>query len=144
MAGINLHLDRPAVFSDGRFHGKLVDIGLEIFFALPAVAIEALAEISLAIEQADADEGDAEIGGALDVIAGQNSESTGIYRERLMHAKFGGEISHGTGSQHTGVARAPGSLRLLVLAQTTIGVVDPAVQDEFGRARLEFGERIFI
>src|SRR5208283_4212008 len=97
MAGIDLHHDRSAVDSDGRFHGQLVDIGFEVFLALPAVAIEALAEISLAIEKADADEGDPEIGSALDVIAGQNAQSTGINGERFMHAEFGGEISHGTG-----------------------------------------------
>ena len=144
MAGINLHHDRSAVFSDGRFHGKLVDIGLEVLFVLPAVAIETLAEISLAIKQAHADQRDAEIGGALDVIAGQNSKSSRIDGERFMHAKFGGEISHGTGPQHTGVARTPGALRILVLAQAAIGVVDPAVQGEFGGARFEFGERILV
>src|ERR1035441_3497399 len=51
MAGIDLHHDRSAVFPDSRFHGKLVDIGLEILLALPAVAIKALAEISLAIDR---------------------------------------------------------------------------------------------
>jgi len=35
----------------------LIDIGLEVLFVLPAVAIEALAEISLTIKQAYADEG---------------------------------------------------------------------------------------
>src|SRR5208282_2269563 len=115
MAGIDLHHDRSAVFPDGRFHGKLVNIGLEELLALPAVAIEALAEISLAIKQAHADERDPEIGCALDVIAGQNSKSTGIDRERLVHAKFSGEISHGTGPQHAGVARPPGSFRILIL-----------------------------
>ena len=32
------------------FHGQLIDIGLDIFFLLPAGPIEALAEISLAIK----------------------------------------------------------------------------------------------
>ena len=144
MARIDLHHDRSAVFPDGRFHGKLVDIGLEILLALPAVAIEALAEISLAIKQAHANQRDPEIGGALDVIAGQNSKSAGIDRERFVHAKLGGKISHGTGPQHAGVTRAPGSLRILVLAQAAIGVVDPAVQGEFGGARFELLERILV
>ena len=111
---------------------------------LPAVAIEALAEISLAIKQAHADEGDAEIGGALDVVAGQHPESAGIDRERLMHAKFGGKISHGARPQHPGMARTPGSLGVFVFAQAAIGVVDAAVQIEFGGARFEFGERAFV
>jgi hypothetical protein len=135
MARIDLHYHRPAVGADGRFHGQLIDIGLEILLALPAVAIQALAEISLAIKQADANERDAEIGGALDVIAGQNSEAAGIDGQRFVHAKFGGEISHGPGPQHTGAARAPGALRLFVLAQAAIGIVDAAVQGQFVGAR---------
>jgi len=74
---------------------------------LPAVAIEALAEISLTIKQAYADEGNAEIGGALDVIAGQNSQSARIDRQRFVHAKFGGKIRYWTGPQHAGMARTP-------------------------------------
>ena len=144
MASIDPHHDRPAVFPDGGFHGKLVDIGLQVLFALPAVAIEALAEISLAIKQAHADERNAEIGGALDVIAGQNSKSSRINRKRFVHAEFGGEIGHGTGPQHAGVARAPGALGILVLAQAAIGVVDAAVEDEFGGARFQFGERVLV
>src|ERR1019366_783933 len=57
MAGINLHYDRSAVLPDGRFHCQLVDIGFEVLLALPAVAIESLAEISLAIKQAHANQG---------------------------------------------------------------------------------------
>src|ERR1700674_2577802 len=144
MAGIDLHHNRPAICPDGSFHSKLADIGLEILFVLPAIAIEALAEISLTIKQAHANQRDPEIGGALDVIAGQNSKSPGIHRKRFVHAKFGGEISHGTGSQHTRVARTPGSLRFFVLTQAAIGVVDPAVQDKFRSARFEFGERILV
>src|ERR1700687_3468275 len=131
VAGIDLHQDRSAIFPNGRFHRKLAYVGLEVLFVLPAVAIETLAEISLAIKQAHANQRDPEIGSALDVIAGQNSKSTGIHRKRLVHAKLRGEISHGTRSQHTRVARAPGSLRIFVLTQATIGVVDPAVQNEF-------------
>jgi hypothetical protein len=122
----------------------LVDIGLEVLLVLPAVAIEALPKVSLAIKEAYTDKWDPEIGGALDVIAGQDSKSTGIDRERLVYAKFRGEISHGTRPQHTGVARPPGSLRVLVLAQATIGVVDPAMQNELGGTLFEFVERILV
>jgi len=111
---------------------------------LPAIAIEALAEVSLAIKQAHANQRDSEVGGALDVIAGENSKSAGIHRKRFVHAKFGGEISHGTRSQNTGVPRAPSSLRLFILTQAAIGIVDPAVQDEFRSARFEFGKRILV
>src|ERR1700691_6806118 len=62
VTGIDLHHDGTPVFSDGRFHGKLADIGLEVFFMLPAVAIKALAEISLAVKQAHSDKWNSEIG----------------------------------------------------------------------------------
>ena len=144
MPGIDLHHNRSAVLPDRRFHRQLVEVGFEVLFMLPAVAIQALAEISLAVKQAHADQWDAQIGSTLDVIARQNAKSTGIDRKRFVHAKFSGKVRHRTGPQHTGVACAPGALRILVLAQAAIGVVDPAVQDEFGGARLEFGERIFV
>ena len=50
-AGFDLNGDGLAVRSDGSFHGKLVDIGLDVFFLLPAGSIEPLPEISLAIKQ---------------------------------------------------------------------------------------------
>ena len=55
-ACLDLHRHGLAVDSDGGFHRQLVDVRLQIFFLLPAVAIEALAEISLAVKQADADQ----------------------------------------------------------------------------------------
>src|SRR5262249_41223686 len=50
-----LHHYRPAVCSDRQLHRQLIHIGLEILFLLPAVAIEPLPEVTLAIKQADAD-----------------------------------------------------------------------------------------
>ena len=37
-AGFNLHDDGFAVLADGRLHGQLIDVGLQILFPLPAVA----------------------------------------------------------------------------------------------------------
>ena len=55
-AGFDLHRDRLAVRADRGFHRQLVDVGLEVLFLLPAVAIQPLAEISLAVKQADSDQ----------------------------------------------------------------------------------------
>src|ERR1700722_16052417 len=110
MMGVDLHHHWPAVLSDRRFHRQVIDVRLEIFFALPAVATKPLPEISLTVEQADANQRDAKIRCALDVIARQNSESARIDRERLMQAKFRREISYRARAQHTGMSRTPGSL----------------------------------
>ena len=91
-AGLDLNRDGLAVRSDGGFHGQLVDIGLDVFFLLPAGAIEALPEVSLAIKQSDADQGNAQVGRALDVIAGQHAESAGIFRNGNVQTEFGGEV----------------------------------------------------
>src|SRR5208283_2135385 len=84
MSGVDLHHDGSAIDSYGGFHGQVVDIDFEVLFALPAVAIQALTEISLAIKQAHGNQRDAQIGGALNVIAGQNSKSTGVDGKRLV------------------------------------------------------------
>src|SRR5271154_6093376 len=139
MVSIDLHQHRSAIFPDSRLHRQLVDVGLEILLTLPAIAIEALPEISLAIKKTYADQRDAEIGSAFDVISGQHSESAGINRKRLVHSKFSGEIGHRPRTQHPSVTRSPGSFRILIFTKAAICVVDPAVQDQFGRTRLEFG-----
>ena len=106
-AGFDLNRDRLAVRSDGGFHRQLVDIGLDIFFLLPAGAIEPLAEISLAVEQADADQRNAQIGRALDVIAGQHAQSAGINRNGFVQAELGGEVCHRARPQNAGVPWLP-------------------------------------
>ena len=59
---------------------------------LPAVGVEALAEVALGVEQADADERQAEVGGGLQVVAGEDAEAAGVLRQRLGDAELGGEV----------------------------------------------------
>jgi hypothetical protein len=59
---------------------------------LPAFAVDGLAEIALAVEQADGDEGQAQVGGALAVVAGEDAEAAGIDRQAFMEAELGAEI----------------------------------------------------
>src|SRR4029077_19126402 len=99
-------------------------VGLNIFFLLPAGAVEALAEISLAVEQADTDERNAKVGGALDVIARQHAESAGIFRNGDVQTEFGGKISHRTRPQDASVSRSPGTICLEIFALPAIGVIN--------------------
>ena len=67
---MDFHHDRFAFFADGEFHGELIDVGVKVLLPLPALLVQVLPEVALAIEQAYADEGNAKVGGAFDVVAG--------------------------------------------------------------------------
>ena len=51
-----------------------------------------LSVVSASIEKSDADEGQAEVGCGLDVVASQDAESAGILREGFVDGEFGAKI----------------------------------------------------
>ena len=59
---------------------------------LPAFGVEALAEVALGVEQADPHEWHAEVGGRLEVVAGEHPEAARVLRERLADAELGREV----------------------------------------------------
>src|SRR5579864_6100461 len=75
---LDLHSDRFAFPSNSGFHGHLADVGLEVLFLLPTVPVQLLPEIALPVEQTDAHQRKPQVGCALDVVPGENSESAGI------------------------------------------------------------------
>ena len=99
-AGFDLYGDRFAVRPDRRLPSAvwLTSVWMYSSCCQP-VAVEALAEISLAVKQADADQRNVQVRGALDVIAGQHAQAAGIDRQRLVQAELGREISHRTRPQ---------------------------------------------
>ena len=66
-----------------------------VVLRLPPGRVDALPEVAAAIEQADADERDPELGGGLEVVARQDAEAAGIDRQALvqpeLHAEVGDE-----------------------------------------------------
>ncbi len=56
---------------------------------LPALAGEALAEVAVPVEQADADERDAQVAGGLEVVTGQDAEAAAVLRQGGGDAEFG-------------------------------------------------------
>ena len=108
---------------------------------LPAVDVEPLAEVALVVIQPDAHQRDAEIRGALQMIAGEDAEAAGVDRQRLVQAELRGEVGHRPRAEHAGVLAAPGVLRLQVLLQPPVGVVDASVQGELRRPRFELRDR---
>ncbi len=59
---------------------------------LVAFAIYGLREVSLAIEDADRDEGETEVAGRLAVITGQDAQPAGVERDALVNTEFGAEV----------------------------------------------------
>ncbi len=139
-AGLDFDDDPFPVCTDGRLHGQLVDVGLEVVFALPAFVVEALKEVSLAVEEANADERDAEVGRALDVVSGEDAEASGVDREGLVQAELGREIGHGTRAKNACVGCAPGSVGVEVFLLATVGVVDASMEHLLGSAALDLFE----
>ena len=131
------HHDRLAVLADGDLQRQLGDVGFDVFLALPSLHVETLAEVSLLVKQAHADERNAEVRRALDVVAGQDAEAAGIDGQRLMQAELGGEVGHRPGPQHAGVLRAPGLVGAQILLLAAVAIIDAAVEHQFGGAPLQ-------
>jgi hypothetical protein len=88
-ARLELHGDRFAVLADGGLHRHQVGVRAQVLFPLPAVAVETLPEVALTVEQPDADERQAEVRGALDVVPGQHAQAARVDRKRLVQAELG-------------------------------------------------------
>ena len=69
-----------------------VRVVARIALDLPVVLVEPLAEVPAAVEEADADEGDAELGSRLQVVAGEDAETAGVDRQALVEPELGREV----------------------------------------------------
>ena len=68
----------PVTSAAGRRSGSVVDPVL----VLPAGGVDALAEVALAVQQADGDERQRAVGGLLEDVAGERAEAAGVDRQR--------------------------------------------------------------
>ena len=88
------HLDDER--SSGRcrhqLHWHLVEVALRVELGLPAVRIQYLFEVPLAIEQPHADEWQSQIAGGFQVIACEDAEPARVDWERLHQTEFEREI----------------------------------------------------
>ena len=69
-------------------------IGRHPRLVLPAGGVDALAEVALAVEQADGDQRQRPVGGLLEDVAGQRPEAAGVDRQRGVDAVLGAEEAH--------------------------------------------------
>ena len=116
----------------------LTSVG-KILFLLPAVPIQPLAEVALAIKQSDPDQRNVEVGSALDVIAGEHAQAARVNGDRLVQSELCGKIGDRARPQYARVLGAPGSVALQIFALPAVSVVDAAVQYQFARAALNAG-----
>ncbi len=116
---------------------------MQILFLLPALAIQALAEVALAVEQADSDQRNIEVGRALDVIAGEHAQAARVNRQRFVQPELGREVRHRPRPQNAGMRGAPGAIGAQILLLAAIGVIDAAVQHQLAGAALELRQRNF-
>lgn len=68
---------------------EFVRIEQRVALLLPAVPVEGLPEVAVPVEQADADDRDAEVAGGLEVVAGQDAEPAGVLGQRGGDAVLG-------------------------------------------------------
>ena len=136
-AGVDADGDRLAVGAQGGLHRQVLDLRIEILFVLPAVDVEMLLEIALVVEQPDGHQRHAQPAGALDVVARKHAQAAGVDRHRLVDAELQREIGHRLRAEHAGVGSAPRRRFAHVFLQPAIGLIDAAVEHQFGRPHLQ-------
>ena len=89
---LNAYADSRAVVAQDGGDRQVVEIRVRMQRALVAFGVDGLGEIALAVEQANADKGQAHVARRLAVVAGQDAQAPGIDRQALVEAEFGAEI----------------------------------------------------
>ncbi len=72
--------------------GEVGEIEIGVNDAGCAVFAELLGVVAAAIEQADGDKGDAEVGCGFEMIAGEDAEAAGVLRQRFVDGELGAEV----------------------------------------------------
>ena len=113
-AELKLHTERSPLFVPLQGQRQVVEVVLRVVLLLPSLIVEILAEVTLTVEQAHPHQGQPQVGGRFEVVSGQDAQTAGIDRQRLVQAELHGKIGH----HHPGTAVAsllePGLLRQVV------------------------------
>jgi hypothetical protein len=94
-------------------------------------------DVTLLIEQADPDHRHFEVAHALQVIARQHPQASGIDRQGLVDAELGGEVGDRPGAQRAGVSRSPALAARQVLHQAPVRLVDAGLHLELVHALVD-------
>ncbi len=102
---------RPAGQVGERFDRQLPRVVDRVQGLLPAVGIDALAEVAVLPEHAHRDHRHAEVAGGLELVAGDVAQPAGIDRQRLAEHVFHGEVGDAGERIIDGALGEPGRLR---------------------------------
>ncbi len=94
LADAHLHGEPLAGGIVHRLDRQVAGIGVGILGVLHALAVDALREVALSVQQSDRNEIQALVAGRLAVVAGQDPQAPGVDREALVETVLGAEISH--------------------------------------------------
>src|SRR5439155_7154194 len=87
-AHIDFNKQRNAFASPHQFQREFADVAFAISFLLPALRIDALLEIAIAIKQTDSNQRQIQIARRLQMVARQNAQAAGIKWQRAMDAEL--------------------------------------------------------
>ena len=99
--------DGATLRRQGRLHGQVFHLGIQVFFDLVARFVKMLLEVALVVEQTNRHQRDTQTAGTLDVVARQDAQAAGVDRHRFVNAELGGEIRHRLAAQDTRVRGSP-------------------------------------
>ena len=102
-----------------------------VVLELPAVGRQRLPEVAGAVEQADADDRDAEVARRLEVVAGEDAEAAGVLRQHLGDAELRREVADRAAGQRVS------PLGLLLLVPARLGEVVGQVVVHIGKPTQE-------
>jgi hypothetical protein len=98
---MDIHIDRLARLVADQVEGHIVEIVLGVVLLLVAVVVEVLLEIPVAIRQPHARQRNAQVAGALEMIARQAAQAARVERNGLVQAKLGGENTRSAARQNS-------------------------------------------
>ena len=87
-----LDRDRLPVVAGHERGGQAVRVGVDPVLVLPAAVVDPLAEVALAVEQADRGQRPRAVGSFLEDVAGEGAQAARVDRERAVEAELGGEV----------------------------------------------------
>ncbi len=135
--GLELDPETLAPSVEERLERHAPEVQVDVVLLLSAVLVEALREVPLAVEDRHAPDRHAQVGAALEMIAGQDPQPARVDRQGLVQAELGGEVGDRTGIERGGVAARPVTARLDIGPQRSCGVFEGRAVRGVAGARLD-------
>ena len=122
---------RLAVVAADQRGREALRVRVDPVLVLPAAGVDALAEVALAVHEADGDQRQRQVGGLLEDVAGERAEAARVDRQRAVHAELRAEVGDGARRRASASGRSRSALDLGLHGG------DPLEQRGVGRGALE-------